>query len=119
MAKKTSDKKPEVAFKYIFEKDYQPDYVSGAFGGTTPRGEIVLNFYFERGGIPYKEVFELKENGQLGEPIPEKTEPEDHNTSLIRQITTGVVMSQQTAREVQIYLNKLLGPIEEKEEGAT
>lgn len=121
MAKKTGGKKSqpkdEVTFKYIFENDYHPDYISGAFGGTTPRGEVVLNFYFERVGIPYKEVFELQENGQLGEHIPEKTAPQDNATSLIRQITTGVVMSQQTAREIQIYLNKLLGPVEEIEEG--
>ena len=121
MAKKTNKNKKvepekEVAFKYIFEDDYHPDYVSGAFGGSTPRGEIVLNFYFERRGIPYKEVFNLTEKGTLEENA-QKREPEDFDSSFIRQITTGVIMSHQTAREIQNYLNKVLVPVEEVEEG--
>ncbi len=35
-------------FKYVFDDDYNPKYVNGAFGGVNPQGEINLNFYMER-----------------------------------------------------------------------
>lgn len=29
----------KIEFKYIFEKDYNPKYVNGAFGGMSPTGK--------------------------------------------------------------------------------
>lgn len=38
----------KINFKYKFSDAYNPVYVNGAYGGVNPRGEIVINFYFER-----------------------------------------------------------------------
>ena len=29
-------------FKYIFDNNYNPKYINGAYGGITPKGEIAL-----------------------------------------------------------------------------
>ena len=46
-----SHKKNELTFKYIYTYDYNPDYVNGAHGGISPRGELVVNFYLGTIGI--------------------------------------------------------------------
>jgi len=114
----TKKNKPltEIKFDYIFEDDYKPEYVSGAHGGTTPRGDVVLNFYFERHGLPFKENFKIKEDGTLEEKSSHR-EPAKNDPTLIRQVMSGVIMSQQTAREIRDFLNYQLGSDDKNEEG--
>lgn len=92
----------EVKFKYIFEKDYNPKYVNGAYGGVSPTGEIVVNFYLERIPIPYEDTHELKDNGQIGELI--KREPNDIEQSVIRYVQNGVILSLEQAKALHSWL---------------
>lgn len=103
-------------FKYKFEKDYNPVYVNGAYGGIGPKGEFVINFFFERTPVPYTETVKLDEEGKFLGLVAVK--PEDHPTNVIRYVSTGVVLNLQAAREIHEWLGKQLDAIENTEGGA-
>lgn len=92
----------EIKFKYIFEEDYNPKYVNGAFGGVSPLGEIIVNFYLERIPLPYEDIHELNDNGQIG--IMKERKPEDFNTIMIRYIQSGIVLSLEQAKSIHSWL---------------
>ena len=109
-----STKKPEMTFKYIFTYDYNPVYINGAHGGISPRGELVMNFYLERQPLPNAISHEITPAGSIG---PEtKAEPSDLGRSLVRQVTNGVVVNYQTARELHYWLGEKLKEMEALEQ---
>lgn len=96
---------PSVKFKYIFEKDYNPSYANGAYGGISPKGEIVVNFYFERMPIPYDVVHAFNEDGTLGDVVrvlPENDDPKQR--MFVRYVSSGIIMNLRTAKEVYTWL---------------
>lgn len=94
----------KVDFRFIFDDDYRPSYANGAYGGLTPKGEVVINFFTERWAIPRKETDALLETGQLGAVL--STEPA--NLPVVRTISSGVIMSKETAKEIHDWLGKIL-----------
>jgi hypothetical protein len=105
---------PEMTFKYIFTYDYSPVYVNGAHGGVSPRGELVMNFYLERQPLPNAISHEITSAGTIG---PETAvEPTDLGQSLVRQVTNGVVINLQTARELQYWLGEKIREMEALEQ---
>ena len=106
--------KPEMTFKYVFTYDYSPTYVNGAHGGISPRGELVMNFYLERQPLPNSISHEITPAGTIG---PETgVEPSDLGRSLVRQVTTGVVLSHSTARELHFWLGEKLKEMDQMEQ---
>lgn len=105
-----SDKKNELKFKYIFDDSYNPVYVNGAHGGVTPRGELVVNFYLERQPLPKSISHEIAANGSIGRESA--VEPTDLPRSFVRFISSGVVLSHQTAKEIHFWLGEKLKEME-------
>jgi len=103
----------EITFKYIFNYDYNPEYVNGAHGGVSPRGELIMNFYLERAPLPESVSHEINQNGTIGAEAA--VEPEDLHSSLVRYINTGVVLSPQTARELHAWLGEKIGELDAME----
>ncbi|GAB7025681.1 hypothetical protein [Geotalea toluenoxydans] len=112
-----SDKKNELKFKYIFDDSYNPVYVNGAHGGVTPRGELVVNFYLERQPLPNSISHELAANGSIGRESA--VEPADLPRSFVRFISSGVVLSHQTAKEIHFWLGEKLKEMEAIENAKT
>src|SRR5689334_2075696 len=109
-----SNNKPEMTFKYIFTYDYSPTYVNGAHGGLSPRGELVMNFYLERQPLPNSISHEITQAGTIG---PETAmDPSDLGRSLVRHVTTGVVVNYQTARELHYWLGEKIKEMEQMEQ---
>jgi len=77
-------------------------YISGAFGGVSPAGDISANFYYERRAIPKSQVFSVLENGRLDE-LPLKEEKRD---SIIRNVLFGISMSPNVARGIARWLDE-------------
>ncbi|MEQ6376305.1 hypothetical protein RZN25_05630 [Bacillaceae bacterium S4-13-56] len=103
-----------INFKYKFPEDYNPFYSNGAYGGINPRGEIVMNFYFERNPIPYEEKRFINEKGEfIGEP---ELEPENHKTNVIRYVSTGVVMNLDSAKSLYDWLGKHIDTLEKEDQ---
>jgi hypothetical protein len=105
-----SNKKHEMTFKYIFTYDYSPVYVNGAHGGISPRGELVMNFYLERQPLPNAISHEITAAGGIGQETD--VEPSDLGRSMVRQVTNGVVLNYQTARELHFWLGEKVKEME-------
>ncbi len=104
-------KPKQIKFKYVFDDDYNPVYASGAFGGPTPRNEIVINFFLERQPVPYSETRAVNEDGTLGAII--KAEGSDDTLKIIRYVETGVVMDLKTAKEIHAWLGETITLIDQ------
>lgn len=105
-----SAKKPEITFKYIFPYDYNPLYVNGAQGGISPRGEIIANFFVERPPLPLSVSNELNPDGTIGQEAG--VEPADLKSSMVRYVSTGVILNYQTAREIHQWLGEKIREME-------
>lgn len=97
----------KVTFKYYFDKDYDPEYINGAYGGQTPNGELVIHFYMERFPIPYEVTQGLTDEGLLDEDNLEFVPAQD--TAKIRRVVkNGVIMSRENAINVYQWLKMRL-----------
>lgn len=93
----------KVTFKYYFDEDYDPEYVNGAFGGQTPNGELIINFFMDRFPIPYEVTQCFTEEDVLDENNMEII-PKPGDSKIRRVVKTGVVMSPNTAISVFQWL---------------
>lgn len=101
----------KVKYKYIFQNDYNPKYINGAYGGINPQGEIVANFYFERTPLPVSQSYQIDDKGRVTDAL--ESEPSDLNQSLIRFIENGVIMNYETAKEIYEWLGLHIQKLEE------
>lgn len=92
----------KIKYKYIFEHDYNPVYVNGAYGGLGPKGEIVANFYCERHPLLKSHTFELLDDTKLGKEL--EREPNDSDVSFVRFVTTGIILNLSTAKDIYKWL---------------
>ena len=93
----------KVTFKYYFDKDYDPEYVNGAYGGQTPNGELVIHFFMDRYPMPYEVTQGLTEDGLLDDNNIQFV-PALENAKIRRVVKTGVVMSKDTALNIYNWL---------------
>lgn len=100
-------------FKFIFEDNYNPKYINGAYGGISARGEIIIHFYVERPALPNQMSFKI-ENGMISDEIEEDREPKDNKYSFVRFIENGILMDYSVAKELQNWLNNKIVELEEK-----
>lgn len=116
MAKSGVSKKGKtLKFKYIFDNGYNAKYANGAYGGVTPRGEITINFYYERSPIPHDQIHNLTDDGRVGEIV--ETNPIDHTTTLVRVVETGIILNVQTAKDIIQWLQNKIDVIELVKQG--
>ena len=102
----------DINFKYIFEDNYNPQYVNGAFGGIGPQGEIIIHFYCERGAIPIKVNHEVDDEGRVSAPVSVK--PDDLEESFVRCIQSGIILDRTHAVNLYNWLGRVLGESNEE-----
>lgn len=105
---------PKMKFKYIFPEDYNPIYISGVYGGVSPVGDIVANFFFERHALPNSQDYSLLDKGILGELID--NEPKDLANSMVRVINNGVILNIKTAKQLYQWLGAQIAIVESTEQ---
>jgi hypothetical protein len=96
--------KAKIKFKYIYPDNYQPSYASGAFGGVSSGGDIIINFYLEHPSLPEQVVQTVNDDGSLGEAIERK--PEDLKSTLVRTLQSGVILSLDEAENLHNWLTQ-------------
>lgn len=99
------EKEKTVTLKYKFNDDYAPVYANGAYGGTNPKGEIVINFFAERLPVPRSETYNLTEDGNLKECV--SVDPKE--MPIIRTVSSGIIVSKESAKEIYNWLGTVLG----------
>lgn len=93
-------KEPEEIDVFFTESsDYRTVYVSGAWGGVNPKGDIIADYYVERVATPNK-VTMLVEGEQI------KSTKIQENQRAIREKQISVVMRPNTAYSIGIWLVK-------------
>lgn len=97
-------------FKYIFRYDYNPVYVNGAHGGVSPRGDLVVNFYLERQPLPNELTHTVNPDGSIGGVVA--VEPEELHSSMVRFVSSGVVLNYQNARDLHQWLGSKIAEME-------
>jgi hypothetical protein len=82
-----------VKFKLVYKSEEPPTYVTGAFGGLIPSGDLCVKFYLDTFSVP--DVFEHKvaDNGKLAGVVMEQKE----DISNLRFVERGVVMNKANA----------------------
>lgn len=88
----------DVEIEYTKNEDFQRFSVSNARGGVQPRGHVKVDFVLEYTNDPDTE-FRTVERGQPGELVERKPEPK-----IIRERQTGIVMDQNAAFSVGVWL---------------
>lgn len=102
----------QIKFKYVFPKDYNPVYCNGAYGGISTSGEIVANFFLERMPIPNSIMNSVNEDGSLSGEVA--VEPEDLKETVIRYISTGIVLSEASAKSIYEWLGNHIQELENR-----
>ena len=95
MSKDTTEAAPDkIRFLYNVPEDYKPIYVNGAYGGMTPRGELLAHFFFEYHDIPAEEIVPLKEGKLQIDEITKISKIKHPPTERIvkREVRVGLVI---------------------------
>ena len=102
--------KPKITFNYHFSENYNPVYVKGAYGGIGPKGELIVNFFLERQGIPKSHTHEINKDGSLNAE-PESV-PKDPLTNVIRFIQTGIILNMDSAKHIHDWLEQKIDDLQ-------
>ncbi len=102
--------KQKITFNYHYSENYNPTYVNGAYGGVGPQGEIIVNFYFERQGIPKSHTHEINEDGSLSSKP--KSVPGEPLSNIIRFIETGIILNLDSAKRIHAWLGQKIVELE-------
>lgn len=105
-----------IKFKYIFDDDFNPKYVNGAFGGSNPKGEISINFFLERPAVPVSQTHEVSSTGMI-DLNPISQEPSDLSNSLVRFVQSGVILNLDTAKAISVWLQVQIAELEKNATG--
>lgn len=114
MADKKAVKEDKARIKYIFDKNYNPVSANGAFGGVGTRGDIILNFFYERPPLPKETVQAVSSQGEMGEILT--MDPADFDSIVIRYVTNGVALCYEDAVSVRDFLSKIIDHADELKE---
>ena len=104
------ENKKTIQFQYVFPDNYNPVYCNGAYGGIATKGEIIMNFYLERMPVPKALTYEINDDGSLGNML--ETEPDDFGKKVIRYVSSGVVLSEMSAKAIYEWLGRQICELE-------
>ena len=89
--------KPYQVTEYYEKIDnYRLIPATGAFAGTAPTGEIIVDFYVERHSIPDKIIYEIGPS--------EKKEIKREGQRVIREIQVGIILRPEHAHLIGTWL---------------
>jgi len=100
-----------VTFHYTEDANYRTIPVSGAWGGITPKGHIIVNFYYDRPESPKSTSHEVGAKGSLGEEL-DKSYVHGGQGHFERRFEVGVVMDDATASTLIQWLQTMTGQLQ-------
>lgn len=107
-SKETEETKPKrVKFSYDKPEDYKPLYVNGAYGGMTPKGELMVHFFMEYADIPLEDDIPLDDKGRRINEETVRTIRKDvpsNTLALKREIRAGVIIPPQQIKNIATWM---------------
>jgi len=91
-----------IRFDYIKGNYFRAIHVDGAFGGSSPRGDIRMSVWNERWPIPQQMVYRLGDEGGVTDELREKRIGRD---AVIREVEVELVMDLEVAKNIRKWLD--------------
>ncbi len=94
---KEKQKTDKITFVYSRPEDLIPIYVNGVYGGMTPKGELVCNFFIEYRDVPLEEKMRVVEGIPQVDKIQkmERRKQEPNEMVWIRDIRVCLIIPPQ------------------------
>jgi hypothetical protein len=102
----------KIRVEYVKSHLFRTIHADGAFGGATPRLELLITFYSERFPIPKVLTYETSPDG-LGDEIVTERESKE---GIIREVEAAVVLDLPTAQFFAQWLNGKVAELEKQRE---
>lgn len=97
---KKKEKQQEVRFVFKEADDFKLVHINGVWGGVSPRGELVCNFFFEHTQVPEEEIRFVDEEGAL----TEKSKRKPSKPIVVRELRVGISMAKEQAVSVANWM---------------
>ena len=109
------DVQKKVTFRFKKDEDYRLIPVNGVWGGSTPRGDIMVDFFHESQPLPEKVTQALSPDGELGKELEHKP-----LSTLQRTVFVGIVLGVEQAESIGRWLQEKASQARERrsEKGA-
>lgn len=105
-SEEVSEEGPKAEIEYTKSDLHRVVHVNGVYGGTTPRGDLAFDFTSEYMKRPAKELYEVQENGNLGNKISD----EGAQNKIVRKRHFTAIMNPEIARSIaELMLAKVFG----------
>jgi len=95
--------KKEITIHNLKSKQYREVFADGASLGITPSGYFHLNFFAQRNAIPKGMVFEVTEEGEMGQL---KSLLPDSKSGIVRQHEIGLYLDLKTCESLRDLLDQ-------------
>lgn len=79
----------KITFSFTKDEGYRILSVNGVWGGVTPRGDILVDFFHESQAIPETVTHEMTPAGQLGDELERSPKPVFQRTVLVGMMLTA------------------------------
>jgi hypothetical protein len=104
--------------KFVFKKssDYKLLPVNGAWGGLTPRGDFILEFFVEHNTTPNHIMHEITPEGKISNEVERDPQQTEEVSSVTRELVGGISLSIEHAKSIASFINEKCKEIEEKKD---
>jgi len=93
-------KQRKILVRYRESPDYRRVPATGVFGGPTPAGDLMCNFFLETRAVPEEVEIEIDAGGAAKEKQPPQEDPE----VFVREIQVGILLNPNVARSIGEWL---------------
>ena len=92
--------------KFVFKRssDYKLLPVNGAWGGLTPRGDFILEFFVEHNTTPNYVTNEITPEGKLGDEVEKDPKEPEGIISVTRELVGGILVSIEHAKSLANFI---------------
>ena len=99
----------KITFGFKKDDDYRLIPVNGVWGGMTPRGDIMVDFFHESQSLPEAVTQAVTPDGNLGEEL--QRAPASH---VQRTVLVGMVLTAEQAESIGRWLQEKAGAVRER-----
>ena len=99
----------KITFRFKTDADYRLVPVNGVWGGPTPRGDIMVDFFHESQSLSEVITQELKPDGNLGREL-KRTPPRTFQ----RTVLVGMVLTAEQAESIGRWLQEKAREVRER-----
>jgi hypothetical protein len=93
-------KERKIIVRYREASDYRSLPATGVFGGPTPAGDLICNFFLETRAVPEEVEIEIDAAGAAKEKLAPTGGPE----VFFREIQVGILLNPNVARSIGEWL---------------